>query len=328
MFKFSSFQVSKFPSFQYFKFSGFQVFKFHVFQVVHESQILRLLRPEGGPVKIADDILLGMKRVRALTKSLLQGAADLEPEELEQLVLAKKSLLVNYDPSFVIELQLLKKMQQDGGVEFVKEQVEGMMHTADSAEAGGLGVKHEELKALKLWPCWKFLSDKAQSCLTEIIRYMDDMKLGTTPDVVTMRKEAFLTRVLASFENFCVYDVNGAAAAKAKAEAKPKAASSRAEPKIVPKLLVGKPAFDKFFEVAEKKERAKEISLEDMDPLHVYIWLASDEQKTEIQRITGVIYGAATGTAAKNKSTGKTPQSSKKAKMEEKDDDPLMELFK
>ena len=75
---------------------------------------MRLLRPEGGPVKIADDILLGMKRARALTVSLLQGAADLKPEELEQLVLSKKSLLINYDPSFVIELQLLKEMQQEG----------------------------------------------------------------------------------------------------------------------------------------------------------------------------------------------------------------------
>ena len=58
----------------------------------------------------------------------------------------------------------------------------------------------------------------------------------------------------------------------------------------------------------------------------MYIWLASDEQKTEIQRISAIIYGAATGTAKKK--AAKAPMSSKKAKVEVQEDDPLSELFK
>jgi len=91
-------------------------------------------------------------------------------------------------------------------------------------------------------------------------------------------------------------------------------------------FVVGKPAFDKYLTAAQTKEKGKEVTLDDMDPLHVYIWLASDEQKTEIQRISAVIYGAATGTAKKK--AAKAPVSSKKAKVEVQEDDPLMELFK
>ena len=287
-----------------------------------ETHNLRLLRPDGPQIKISDDVLLGMKRARGLVKTVLAGSADAKPEVLEQLVLAKRSLLVNFDSTFVIELQLLKEMQAEGGVSFIKQTIEDLMPSAHNAQVKGLSIKYEALKALKLWPVWKFLNEQAQSCLTEILRYMDDMKLGTTPDVATMRRDPFLSRMLGSFENFCVWDLNAAAAAAAKA----KAAGSKEASAIQPKFVVGKPAFDKYLTAAQTKEKGKEVTLDDMDPLHVYIWLASDEQKTEIQRISAVIYGAATGTAKKK--AAKAPVSSKKAKVEVQEDDPLMELFK
>ena len=283
---------------------------------------LRLLRPTGSPIKISDDVLLGMKRARGLVKTVLAGSADAKPEVLEQLVLAKRSLLVNFDSTFVIELQLLKEMQAEGGVSFIKQTIEDLMPRADNAQVKGLSIKYEALKALKLWPVWKFLNEQAQSCLTEILRYMDDMKLGTTPDVATMRRDPFLSRMLGSFENFCVWDLNAAAAAAAKA----KASSSKAASAIKANFVVGKPAFDKYLTAAQTMEKCKEVTLDDMDPLHVYIWLADDKQKTEIQRIAAVIYGAATGTAKKK--AAKNPVASKKAKVEVQEDDPLAELFK
>ena len=225
---------------------------------------MRLLRPDGPQIKISDDVLLGMKRARGLVKTVLAGSADAKPEVLEQLVLAKRSLLVNFDSTFVIELQLLKEMQAEGGVSFIKQTIEDLMPRADNAQVKGLSIKYEALKALKLWPVWKFLNEQAQSCLTEILRYMDDMKLGTTPDVATMRRDPFLTRVLASFENFCVWDLNAAAAAAAKAKAagfkdKPAAA-------ILPKCLVGKPAFYKWFTAVQNKEKGKEVTLDEPGP--------------------------------------------------------------
>lgn len=88
--------------------------------------------------------------------------------------------------------------------------------------------------------------------------------------------------------------------------------------------LVGKTALDKkFIDLQSQVTASSRFSLKDLEPVHVYRWLLTDDQKCAVDEWTSTMLVAATSTriTTKRSATGSSEAASKRAKKREADAD-------
>lgn len=234
---------------------------------------LLLDRSEKASGRFAPEVLKGMQTARSIANDSLNSETGRDGESIKAVLRNKEALLTSTDPSFKLEIALFTEMSGAAGERRLQLSFMKLLPTEDKRV--GIEQAAQQATLMQKSELFDFVTKSAQGQFQAAQEMLCAMLQGREPaGKVGASATSWLSMVKVQLQYFCV-----------------ESSAPKGNQKGQVKTLVGVPAIKEKFKRLTALSPEK-LSLASLEPLHVFGWLLSSDERERVRDLTARVLAA------------------------------------